>query len=501
MARKRYIRFRLVVSTLLLFGCFFVCLLGLWAINLEALDVPNWIVFVGRFHPALLHMPIGFFVLAILIDLLRVGSLRQLLPDTGPLMGLVSFAAILASLHGILLFVGEDFGGSELARRHLIGGCVFSVFSTIIFLFKIWLSNSCIHRRMSLFFMSAAFLTMSFVSHDGASLTHGSDYLFKYAPKTFRSLFGLEKVQEVVLNSQPLEQRAIYEVAIAPILQQSCIQCHREEKSNGRLRMDSFAMFMQGGKSGMSLVPKDATASLFLQRIHLPKTDEEHMPPVDHIQLSSVQVKILEWWVQEGAPELETLESLSPSKEILLAIRSMHSKEDLHDENEELPDVDLSNLSLAVSKFNENLTGRLSFLQAGQPVLYYDCFDGPKSVNNEVLEDLVSFAPHIQELNLNYSNVTSSGVIALLEACHSLEMISLNGCNVDDALVESLLACNNLKSISLRGTQLTNSGLLDLVTHPSIRNIYASDTAVTPVGKRAALAKLRRLQIHMGYDE
>jgi uncharacterized membrane protein len=499
MEKLHFSTLKWILSASLAFSCVFICYLGDWALGLNGWEAPKWVVFVGRFHPAVLHLPIGFFTLAMMIDVLRCFSWSEKLPNTSGLMALVSVSAILSCLHGVLLFAGEDYGSSDLARRHLVGGCAFAVLSTIIFLLKFWISDERGPRRATTLFMSLAFMVMSLAGHDGASMTHGSDYLFQFAPSSFKKWMG-DEVKQAVDNSVPIKERDIYEVAIEPIVKQSCVQCHRLEKSSGRLRMDSYAMFKKGGKNGTPWVPGDAESSLFLQRIHLPQSDEKHMPPSDRPQLTLDQVAILEWWTGLGGPEFGALESFAPSVEMLDTIRAQHQGDELGDQSEATI-VDLSHLKIRVDVFNAKLRGRLSFLQAGEPSLYYDCFDDPSLVDDEVLSDLMVFAPHLKEIHLNHSRVSPSVLTTFLKDCGSVERVALNGCDVDDSCVDSFLACKGLKSISLMDTRFSNSGLFSLIKHPLIRNIYVSRSDVTPEGKRVALARLRQPQINLGYAE
>lgn len=474
--------------------------LGYWALGLAEWDSPDFLLFLGRLHPAVLHLPIGLLFLAVLMDLSRLTPWGGQLPRTTGLMGLVTLTAFFAAVHGILLFAGEDYGGSELARRHLLGGSLFTTLAAAVFVLKLWANDGRLARRIGGVSLVATFVVMTFASHDGASITHGSGYLAKYAPGPLKTLLG-GKVTAAIDNETPLEQREVYEVAVQPILDLSCVKCHNPEKSKGRLRMDSYAGFAEGGKSGPAFVANSVKDSLFLQRIYLPLTDEEHMPPEDHPQPAAEQVAVLEWWIQSGAPETGTLASFNPSDSVMRAIRTANQTKTTQQEVVDVPKIDLESLGAEVDTFNGKLTGRLTFVLAGEAVLHFDCFDGPDLVNDEVLEQLIPFAPYLQNIDLNNSAVTTAGVARLLAYTEGLERLSLNGCAVDDGLVDAALDCSSLRSISLMGTGITNEGLSRLIQHPAIKNIYVGNSAVTPEGKQQALEQLSLPKIILGPGE
>ena len=456
--------------------------LGIWALRLSGWEAPDYLIFLGRFHPMVLHLPIGLLVLAVIIDLGRLTPWSGRFPRTTALMGLVTFTAFCAAVHGILLFVGEDYGDSELARRHLIGGSLFTTLSAAAFVFKIWATDGPNARKVGAASLALTLSVMAFASHEGASITHGSEYLGQYAPGPLKALLGGKTTQQEEKESDlPLE----HAVAVQPILDLTCIKCHRPEKSAGRLKLDSYAAFAKGGKNGPGFVANSVEHSLFLKRMYLPLEDEDHMPPADHPQ---------------PTPEQGTLASFSPSDSMMNIVRSTNEAKAMQKEIVEIPRIDLASLVGEVSRFNGHLTGKLTFVLAGQPILHFDCFDGPGLVNDEVLDQLLPFAPYLHNIDLNGADVTTAGVIRLLEHTTALERLSLNGCAIDDTIVNAALTCSALRSLSLVETDVTDKGLARLVRHASIQHIYVGNSAVTPQGRQHALEQIPLPQIILGPD-
>ncbi|MDF1811545.1 MAG: PSD1 and planctomycete cytochrome C domain-containing protein, partial [Verrucomicrobiales bacterium] len=101
-----------------------------------------------------------------------------------------------------------------------------------------------------------------------------------------------------------LEQEQFFETQIRPLLVESCFKCHGAEKQKGGLRLDSPTAALKGGDSGPAMVPGDLKASLMIRAIHYGAGEyageELEMPPKK--KLSAGQIKLLERWVEMGAP-------------------------------------------------------------------------------------------------------------------------------------------------------------------------------------------------------
>jgi hypothetical protein len=87
---------------------------------------------------------------------------------------------------------------------------------------------------------------------------------------------------------------------ILPILQRSCVECHGPEKHKGKLRLDSRAAALLGGRSGPALVPGKAAESELYRRVARTKGDDGTMPDRGE-PLSAAQVALLRRWIDAGA--------------------------------------------------------------------------------------------------------------------------------------------------------------------------------------------------------
>jgi uncharacterized membrane protein len=283
--------------------------------------MPDTVRFLGRFHPVLLHLPIGVFALILMQELGAIfGSRRPELKHTSAFpMFFGAASAIIAVIAGFLLYQGEDYGDSEVVTRHLWGGLIFAVVAVFTFIVKSWTVSRAGNPAFYRLLLFSSVGIMGFASHDGASITHGEGYLTQYAPDPVRKVIGLD-VKKPEAPAKPVAEQLVYADLVAPILERRCVQCHKEGKAKGKLRMDTFEMLVAGGKEGPAFEPGDSAKSNIIIRIDLPMDDEEHMPPEGKPDIEEHEVAVLKWWIDNGADDKTTLAGLEIPAPIQAAI-------------------------------------------------------------------------------------------------------------------------------------------------------------------------------------
>jgi hypothetical protein len=86
-------------------------------------------------------------------------------------------------------------------------------------------------------------------------------------------------------------------------------------KVKAGLRLDSLDALLKGGKTGPVIRPGNLVASDLYRRIILTSDDEDHMPPEGKPALPADVVKIIGWWIQDGASPDRTLADLKSAPE------------------------------------------------------------------------------------------------------------------------------------------------------------------------------------------
>lgn len=266
------------------------------------------IEFIGKFHPLLVHLPIGFLVVLGAFAVLPQRSQRSDLTGASRVVLVLTVPATVASIVcGWLLADGGDYEGSNLFWHRWLG--VGLGVATLLLLGLHWAGMFRLYR----WGLIGTLALLVVASHFGGSLTHGSDFL----------AWPKKKSPGNPSVSGNIAALPVYPTAIQPIFDKHCVSCHGPDKSKGGLKLDTVENLLEGGDNDSPIDPPGATQSLLGQRLALPLDDEDHMPPDGKPQLSANQLLILNWWLDAGAPVDKTIQELNPTPEILTAIQSV----------------------------------------------------------------------------------------------------------------------------------------------------------------------------------
>ncbi|MGL4398323.1 MAG: c-type cytochrome domain-containing protein [Luteolibacter sp.] len=470
--------------------------------------------FIGRFHPVLLHLPIGVFVLIIFQELGAILRMRPPLEEANASLFPLFFGAassVLAVIAGFLLFRGGEYAGNDLAERHLWGGLIFSVLAIITFILKAWTVASVSNPKFYRLLLFASVGLMGFASHDGASLTHGESYLTDYAPDSIRKMLGLEKKKqkgakpEAPLAGDAKSPKFVYADIVAPILEQRCVQCHKEGKAKGKFRMDTHELLVKGGSEGPGLEPGNAAGSNIVIRIELPEDDEEHMPPEGKQDIKDPEVAILKWWIDNGADSQKSLADFEVPAAIQEAISQLVPAASKSTQTAEANDAHAAPkgpdgaLVAAVAGFSKEFPGAISFESQQSALMTFTAVSLRGNLDDAGFKKLASLTPQFVTVDLSATKITDRAV-AQLASAKDLRLIRLAETGITDASIDTLLKLPNLESINLYGTKVTDAGVSKLSALPNLKRLYLWQTAVTPEAVKALKEKLPSCEIVTGID-
>lgn len=270
----------------------------------------RWVGFLGGFHPLFLHLPIGVLALVVAMEACRFVTRGKYTPRTTLALAFASGMAVFAAAFGHCLYLTGDFP-SEIAREHKRDGTLFTILLGVTFLVKYAADVYPLARALKpgyalgLLLSTAAMIS---TGHHGGEITHGDP--FGRAPWIPHG------------KKTPAADPVIYTDVIHPILEAKCIKCHGPKKQKGDLRMDSYQFLLDGGGETDCLVPGDLEKSAMISYLHLPLDDDLRMPPEGKPQLTAEEIRILEWWVQAGAPETARKSGLATTPAVERALTS-----------------------------------------------------------------------------------------------------------------------------------------------------------------------------------
>ena len=424
------------------------------------------VIFIGRFHPLVVHMPIGFIAAVIILQLVARFSQSNLRIGIGTLLWFSMITAILSTIIGTLLAIPGGYD-AELLLKHRQLGLGTSIAT-------IWML--CAHRSKrrgsGLFYSLSLLLCMGLLGatgHFGGSLTHGDDYLTAYLPE---ALGG--KTQAEPIDPGTTEDAALYDRLIQPILDAKCVACHNDTKSKGELRMDSFEALLIGGKKGPTLIENNAAGSLMIERAQLPLDHKEHMPPEGKVQLSEAELEAISWWIDQGAPERMSLDTDLPSDESIALMETALGFVIAEPMTPMLPWQAAVEASAPLHHLPQL---RIQRVALDSPAL--DVFFEPTTDSIDALvAQLAPIKANITLLDLGNTSF-SDATLKEIGTFSNLEQLRLNNTSVTDDGIQQLANLRQLEKLSLYGTLISDAALQPLKKLPKLRQVITWNTDVS----------------------
>lgn len=450
------------------------------------------IQFFGRFHPLVVHLPIGILFLAFLFECLsRFERFKQVESAVQPSLLLGSVFAIGAVITG--LFLSQEGGYDDiLLTRHQNIGIATTVFTIILYFVRLksihFFHSEKKTKSVQIILFIPVVVLLSITGHLGGSMTHGEDYLFE-------SLVVEEKADpmEQLKAIANTEDAILYKDIIEPILDSKCYSCHSSKKRKGDLRLDQVEFIMQGGKHGAIIEAGNPDSSSLYSRLMLPVEDEDHMPPGERPQLSSSEISILKTWIEEGASFDKKVNSFAHAAKIKNYIGALIAQ--LHQE----PLIPAEEVSAADANALRALRQKgVLILPVGNETNYLSVsFVNARSATDADLQLLLPLKKQLLWLNLGRTKITDEGlkVIAQLPA---LRQIHFNHTLITDDGVKHLSPLSELNYLNLVGTKITDAGLAHLSPMKKLKNIFAYQTEVTSKGLQDLSAKLPDAHVDTG---
>ena len=414
--------------------------------------------YIGKFHPVVLHLPIGALYLTFCLVLLeKFFKNSYTIPIRFGLLFSFVFS-VLSALLGFFLYLGDDFSG-DLIERHMWLGISTTLFIGVL----LWIHKTSTHIKYFNGVFLITIVLLSVTGHFGGQITHGSDYL------------KLPDFSQTT-NVTSIDSINIYSSIVMPILDNKCVKCHNLNKSKGDLILNSKEAILKGGESGNILVSFDASSSHLYNYPNLPMEDKMHMPPEGNSQLTENEIELLRIWIDKGA-EFEAYNSFNTFEKNEQEIVNSFIKVDLEkvdpprkkdlekllDLNFRLERNSVSNNYLEAKFLGTNLKSKhLSALsKVKQQLIKLDLSN--TDLSDGLLQNLKSFT-NLKYLKINNTSITDNG---LLSISNSIESLNLNNTGVGFEGLNQLLQNNELKTVYLWNTNINNDNqqkLSDLYT-------------------------------------
>lgn len=451
--------------------------------------------FVGRFHPVLVHLPIGLLVLLAFMAFISCWRrFEKVDSNAGVVLTLAVPGSIAAAVCGWLLSSGGGYD-PRMLQIHFWTGIATAGATTLAALF--YLVNAKALYRLTVF---GSFGALVVASHYGGSLTHGSDYLIRHAPGPVRSWFGGGRKAPAALpesTGQPSAPSA-YAAVVHPIMENYCVSCHGPEKSKGGLRLDTYEALLKGGDAGVVVVPGKSADSELVKRILLPMDSDDHMPPDGKPQPKDDEVALLRWWIDSGASPDEPVAALPTTariSEVLKKVQTTSAPVIPAPETKEPPALERAEAVAKAAALAAELHVPVTALSETEAWLQCNASVAGKDFKDEHLGKLGPIANNLRWLDLGGTGVTDAG-LAQVASMPNLVRLYLQRTEVTDEGLKSLEGLQQLDYLNLYGTRVSDAAFDSLAKVSKLRQVFLWQTQVTPSNAQAfAASRVDREQV------
>ena len=453
------------------------------------MDFLSWF---GRFHPALVHLPIGIMVVGAIfhwISLRKDGWKGSGAVSTIYFTGFV--ASVIAAFAGLMIARegGYDY---DTIFWHKWVGIAMAVFS--LFLWRLSARDSLASpaiKWLSFLIIPGLLIT----GHLGGKMTHGETYLVENAPSFVKKLAGFKEGSPYAVFEDP-DSTMVYEDLIQPVLEKKCWSCHSNALAKGKLNMEDAESFFEGGKNG-SVIEGNAASSELYKRVVMDPERKKYMPPKG-VPMSFGEIRLLEWWLDNGAPVEKSVSSIEGiPEEIQQILLDRHQLDTKPKSYIEKAKVDIVSEEVMQKIAEKGFSIR--------PIAMDNNFVDVKWKNqdsssvNDVISILADASQQIAWLDLGASNL-SDDALSTVGKLENLVRLKAQGNPITDAGIGHLTGLRHLESLNLYNTKITDACAPDLVPIKSLKKLFIWQTGFGDDGKSQLEAAIPDIEVVGGYD-
>ena len=427
------------------------------------------IFFLGRFHPLLVHLPIGFLILAILIEsycsIFKIKINHRVINFT---WFIAFFSSVLTTILGLLVAETGHYIDENLFM-HKIFGLSLTAISFISWFLRLSIFSNLFSSSLKTLSNTIIIVLLTLTGHYGGNLTHGETYLVDYAPENIKELV-VKKNKYVELE---IDSVKVYDDLIQPIFNQKCVSCHNKEISRGNLNMDSYSNLLKGGSSGIPINKSDPRKSLLIRRITMPTSELKYMPP-DGEPVSFDEIKTLIWWINNLDKSNENLVSLKVEDDIKESLEMLYSLN--FTEKQWFEKISIDKIDESLVQNIDKSVFQIKFISDEKKFLSVKYLQ--KNVSVSDIEKLQKISKYIAYFTAKSSNI-SNELIKGISNFENLVKLEIQDNNIDDESIKILQSLKNLEILNIHNTKITSKSIEILKTFKNLKRAYVWGTSIS----------------------
>jgi len=420
-------------------------------------------LFLGRIHPIVVHLPIGFIIMAIILEIL---SKKRIINGQEHSIVYTLFFGTLTGIFSVIfgwILAETSAYNNQILLLHRWFGIITTILSAIA-----WWGKNNSKTKIYNFVLIWLGISLLVTGHLGGTLTHGQGYL------NFAAI-NKNKGSTEELPSQP-DSIIVYEHLIKPIFQSKCYNCHNDQINNGGLDLTNLE-YLKDGLTSKHNSNNDFLDSEIFFRITLPQFHEKFMPKNGE-QLTYGEISLIKWWIGNGADlygELMKYDISAEMKYILMRDYNLNLVE--------RPFVEKFKIdSISSVKLNSLRTmgWEINPLAQNNNFLDISIAEGYKIKSGQIAE--------LNEIkdNITWLNLANQGIkdidLTIVSKFHNLTRLRIENNNISDKGVKHLVHLKNLISLNIYNNPISDNSLEYFEQLQNLKKIFIWKTNITSIG-------------------
>lgn len=426
---------------------------------------------LSALHRAFVHLPIGFFMMVLILELIlwwrskRLGANQAAVANAHKWLGwmwlLVAGSSIVALISGTLLQNTGYYAGKTFTV-HQFGAYGFTLLCCLALVSHQYLE---LGKKLTFFLKIMILPIVVLVGHAGGELSAGPEVL------------GITPEPELPLLSD-IDTLRVYPHVIQPIFETKCTRCHDKENARGGISMDSPEALLTDSLGDPVIYPGDLEKSLGYQRMILSPWDQHFMPPSGP-PVTYHEKRLVEWWIMENAPFEASLEAVNLPKDILDILQSNFNystgKREFY-ENVKAEPIESNTLeALAEAGW------KVSLLAQNNHFLDVHRKGALDSLSIDGWKTLEQIANNIVWLDLSNQSIPAQA-FDIIENMPNLYRLQLQNTNTKDEDLTFLTDLKYLNTLNLYGTPITEKSIPQLLKMNQLEVLFIGNTPLHEVG-------------------
>lgn len=439
--------------------------------------------FIAHLHPLLVHLPIGFIIISILIDWHQKNNISVSRDKLSTFMwGMSALASIVAMATGIASLRTGYYEGLNMFI-HLICGYAIAAVCTFVWFAK-W-KNKTYFKGQNIVLKSLLGIGLVVGGHMGGQLTHGEEHLpMPLDPKSDLAEIDLSEKDSI----------SIYGDIVSVIFKQKCNRCHEEDDARGRLIMTTEEGLLSDKYGDPAIAPGDLHNSEVYKRISMSTWNNKYMPPSGP-PITYKEKKLVEWWIMQGAPFGGNLREMEINKEMQAFLKAEYGVDLTKKSFYEKAKIDV----LPPENFEaiKSVAFNVTNLAANNNFIDVSNHGQSKNISSDRIDALLGAKEHITWLDLNDTDLNDDGLRSIAQMSN-LTKLNINRTKITDAGLDAIADLERLMVLNLYGTEVTDAGLEKLTGLKTLESLYLWQTQTTEEGIEKLRSSLPNCKIVTG---